>query len=52
MNINLLCVNPNNNEFMQNINRTTKKKITWEHKDLCGSAFGLRPWVTSKRKFH
>ena len=26
MNINLLCVNPNNNEFMQNINRTTKKK--------------------------
>ena len=52
MNINLLCVYPNNSGFMQNRNRMTKETITREHKDLHGSAFGLRPQAASRRKFH
>ena len=45
MNINLLCVYPNNNRLMQNRNRKTKETITRKHKDLRGSDFGLRPWA-------
>ena len=52
MNIYLLCVYPNNSGFMQNRNRTTKETITREYKDLCGSAFCLRPRAASRRKFH
>ena len=43
MNINLLCVYPNNSGLMQNRNRKIKETITRENKDLRGSAFGLRP---------
>ena len=49
MNIYLLCVYPNNIGFMQNRNRMTKETIKREHKDLRGSAFGLRPWAALRR---
>ena len=52
MNINLLYVYPNNSGFLQNRNKTTKETISREHKDLCGSAFDLRPRAASRRKFH
>ena len=42
----------NNSGFMQNRNRKTKETITREHKDLRGSAFGLRLRAASKIKFH